>query len=145
MQTKHSTENRRLPVVVHKCRSKCRLMKPACPVSAFPQRGLSSVALCATPARPPRPVSLSSVVLLASLHPAPVLLWIGNPYYTLPQRPMTFSYSHPVLCNLNEIAFSGISLYTLLSPSSLRTCPERCVDTCIECIRVQPVLPYSVH
>ena len=27
---------------------------------------------------------------------------------------------------LNEIAFSGISLYTLLSPSSLRTCPERC-------------------
>eukprot|EP01043_Picozoa_sp_COSAG02_P048711 COSAG02_NODE_4815_length_4944_cov_12.040867_1_plen_194_part_00 len=25
-----------------------------------------------------------------------------------------------------KIAFSGISLYTLLSPSSLRTCPERC-------------------
>ena len=35
---------------------------------------------------PPRPVSLSSVVLLASLHPAPVLLWIGNPYYTLPPK-----------------------------------------------------------
>ena len=32
---------------------------------------------------------------------------------------MTFCYSHPVLCTLNEIAFSGISLYTLLSPSSL--------------------------
>ena len=30
--------------------------------------------------------SLSSVVLLASLYPAPVLLWIGNPYYTLPPK-----------------------------------------------------------
>jgi hypothetical protein len=39
----------------------------------------SETALCATPARPPRPVSLSSVVLLASLYPAAVLLWIGNP------------------------------------------------------------------
>ena len=45
---------------------------------------------------------------------------------------MTFSYSHPVLCNLNEIAFSGISLYTLLSPSSLRTCPERCEGSCVQ-------------
>ena len=100
---------------------------PLFPDGAFPQRGLSSVALCATPARPPRPVSLSSVVLLASLYPAPVLLWIGNPYYTLPPKAyMTFCYSCPVLCTFNEIAFSGISLYTLLSPSSLRTCPERC-------------------
>ena len=51
-----------------------------------PQRGLSSVALCATPARPPRPVSLSSVVLLTSNTLPLCFIGLGIHIYTLPPK-----------------------------------------------------------
>eukprot|EP01043_Picozoa_sp_COSAG02_P004703 COSAG02_NODE_124_length_35047_cov_31.554179_26_plen_267_part_00 len=35
---------------------------------------------------PSTPCFFVKCCLLASLHPAPVLLWIGNPYYTLPPK-----------------------------------------------------------
>ena len=72
--------------------------------------------------------SLSSVVLLTSNTLPLCFIGLGIHIYTLPPKAYDLQLLAPSVVYLkNEIAFSGISLYTLLSPSSLRTCPERCI------------------